>query len=50
MKPESREEIKKNLSDKLFGQAKNTYTNKFDEGKGFSMDDLVRVIEAIKKN
>ena len=50
LKPESREEIKKNLSDKLFGQAKNTYTNKYDEGKGFSIDDLVRVIEAIKKN
>lgn len=50
LKPESREEIKKNLSDKLFGQAKNTYTNKYDEGKSFSIDDLVRVIEAIKKN
>lgn len=50
MKPDSREEIKKNLSDKLFGQAKNTYTNKYDEGKGFSIDDLVRLIETIKKN
>lgn len=48
MNPESREEIKKTLSSKMFGQAQNTYTNKYDDKKGFSVDDLVKIIEAIK--
>lgn len=48
MKPENREEIKKTLSTKMFGQAQNTYTNKYDDKKGFSVDDLVKIIEAIK--
>lgn len=48
MNPENREEIKKTLSTKMFGQAQNTYTNKYDDKKGFSVDDLVKIIEAIK--
>ena len=48
MNPENREEIKKTLSSKMFGQAQNTYTNKYDDKKGFSVDDLVKIIEAIK--
>lgn len=49
MKLNSREEIKKNLSNKLFGQAKNTYINKYEEGKSFLIDNLVRLIEAKKE-
>lgn len=41
-------EIKKTLSSKMFGQAQNTYTNKYDDKKEFSVDDLVKIIEAIK--
>lgn len=49
MEPDSREEIKKNLSDKIFGQAKNTYTNKYDESRGISIDDLIKLVDVIKK-
>lgn len=48
MNPENREEIKKNLSTKMFGQAQNTYTNKYDDKKDFTVDDLVKIIEVIK--
>lgn len=48
MEPANREEIKKNLSTKMFGQAQNTYTNKYDDKKGFSSDDVVKIIESIK--
>jgi len=48
MNPENREEIKKTLSTKMFGQAQNTYTNKYDDKKSFSVDDLVKIIESIK--
>jgi len=44
----NREEIKKTLSTKMFGQAQNTYTNKYDDKKSFSVDDLVKIIESIK--
>ena len=50
MKPENREEIKKVLSTKMFGQAHNTYTNKYEDKKGFSIDDMVKIIESIKNN
>lgn len=48
MNDDSREEIKKTLATKMFGQAQNTYTNKYDEKKGFSADDIVKIIESIK--
>lgn len=48
MDSNSKDEIKKELSSKLFGQAQNTYTNKYDEKKGFAIDDIIRVIEALK--
>ena len=48
MEPANREEIKKNLSTKMFGQAQNTYTNKYDDKKGFSSDDVVKIIESLK--
>ena len=40
MEPENREEIKKTLSIKMFGQAQNTYTNKYGDKKGFSVDEI----------
>lgn len=48
MEPTNREEIKKNLSTKMFGQAQNTYTNKYDDKKGFSVDDVIKIIDSIK--
>ena len=45
MQPESKEEIKKELSSKLFGQAQNTYTNKYEEKKGFSVEDIFKIID-----
>lgn len=48
MKPENKEEIKKELSSKLFGQAQNTYTNKHEEKKGFSVEDIVKILETLK--
>lgn len=48
MEPENREEIKKTLSIKMFGQAQNTYTNKYDDKKGFSVDDVIKIIESLK--
>ena len=33
----------------MFGQSQNIYTNKYDDKKGFSVDNLVKIIEAIKK-
>ena len=36
MNDDSCEEIKKTLATKMFGQAQNTYTNKYDEKKIFS--------------
>lgn len=48
MEPENREEIKKTLSIKMFGQAQNTYTNKYDDKKGFSADDVIKIIESLK--
>ena len=50
MQPENREEIKKILSAKMFGQAQSTYTNKYDDKKGFSVKDVLKIIEAIKNN
>ena len=49
MSSENRESIKKDLSSKMFGQAQNTYNNKYDEKKGFSVDDLIKIIESINK-
>lgn len=49
MQPENKEEIKKELSSKLFGQAQNTYTNKYEEKKGFSVEDIVKILETFKK-
>lgn len=48
MEPGNREEIKKSLSTKMFGQAHNTYTNKYDDKKGLSIDDVVKIIESFK--
>ena len=48
MQPENKEEIKKELSSKLFGQAQNTYTNKYEEKKGLSVDDIVKILETLK--
>lgn len=48
MNDDNREEIKKTLATKMFGQAQNTYTNKYDEKKGFSVDEIVKIIESIK--
>ena len=48
MQPENKEEIKKELSSKLFGQAQNTYTNKYEEKKGFSVEDIVKILETLK--
>ena len=46
--PESREEIKKNLSDKMFGQAKNTYTNKYEDKKGIGIQNFKEIADIIK--
>lgn len=48
MQPENKEEIKKELSSKLFGQAQNTYTNKYEEKKEFSVEDIVKILETLK--
>lgn len=45
----NQEMIKTELSNKLFGQAQKTYTNKYDEKKEISIDDVIRFIEAVKK-
>lgn len=44
----SKDEIKKELSLKLFGQAQNTYTNKYEEKKGFTTEDIIKIIEVLK--
>ena len=46
---ENKESIKKELSSKMFGQAQNTYTTKYEEKKSFSLDDLIKIIESIQK-
>lgn len=50
MNSDNKEEIKKELSSKLFGQAQNTYTNKYDEKKNFSVEDIIKILETIKNN
>lgn len=49
MSQENKEFIKKELSSKMFGQAQNTYTTKYEEKKSFSIDDLIKIIESIQK-
>lgn len=48
MQDANREEIKKTLATKMFGQAQSTYTNKYDEKKGFSTDDFTKIVESLK--
>lgn len=43
-----KDEIKKELSSKIFGQAQSTYTNKYDERKGFATEDIIKIIEAVR--
>lgn len=48
LSPENKEEIKKELSSSMFGQAQKTYTNKYDEKKVFSTEDIIKIIETLK--
>lgn len=48
MDPNIKDEIKKDLSSKIFGQAQSTYTNKYDERKGFATEDIIKIIESLK--
>lgn len=48
MNPNIKDEIKKELSSKIFGQAQSTYTNKYDERKGFATEDIIKIIEAVR--
>ena len=49
MSQENKEFIKKELSSKMFGQAQNTYSTKYEDKNSFSIDDLVKIIESIQK-
>lgn len=48
LQPEKKEDIKKELAMKIFGQAQSTYTNKYDDKKGIGIDEIVKIIESIK--
>ena len=48
LSPDKKHEIKKELSTSMFGQAQKTYTNKYDEKKLFSAEDIIRFIETLK--
>lgn len=49
MSQPNKELIKKELSSKMFGQAQNTYTTKYEDKNSFSIDDLIKIIESIQK-
>lgn len=49
MSQENKEFIKKELSSKMFGQAQNTYSTKYEDKNSFSIDDLIKIIESIQK-
>lgn len=49
MSQRNKELIKKELSSKMFGQAQNTYTTKYEDKNSFSIDDLIKIIESIQK-
>lgn len=49
MSQPNKELIKKELSSKMFGQAQNTYTTKYEDKNSFSIDDLIKIIESIEK-
>lgn len=49
MSVEKRDEIKQELSLKMFGQAQNTYNYKYDDKKVFSTEDIIKIIEILKQ-
>ena len=46
---EKRDEIKQDLSSKMFGQASNTYNYKNDDKKVLSTEEIIKIIDAIKQ-
>ena len=46
----SRIEIKKNLSEKMFGQAQKTYTNKYEDKKNVTSEEIAKIVELVIKN
>ena len=49
MSVEKRDEIKQDLSSKMFGQASNTYNYKNDDKKVLSTEEIIKIIDAIKQ-
>ena len=49
MSQPNKELIKKEKKKKMFGQAQNTYTTKYEDKNSFSIDDLIKIIESIQK-